>query len=139
MYTDDLAIKYLREFFPKLLERLSDMERRLEALEGPGLKTPSAVYSEGPLSLDMQSVRVTWRGRPVSISATQVKIVHLLATTKGRCWSRDELITHIRLPDLVDERAVDSHVKHTRRGFRKIDPNFNRIKTYYGVGYYWEV
>jgi DNA-binding response OmpR family regulator len=41
----------------------------------------------------------------------------------------------------VEQRSVDSMIKRIRKKFREVHPQnekFDRIKTKYGVGYYWQ-
>lgn len=140
MYTDDLAIKYLKEFFPRLIDRIQDIERRLAALEGPQVVAPDGkdTFEQGPLFIDLAALRVSWKGERVGLTATELRIVLLLAGGKGRCWTRDEILQRVGVPDEADDRTVDGHVKRIRKKFRKVDPKFFCLKTYYRVGYFWD-
>jgi two-component system response regulator ChvI len=104
-------------------------EERARAPDGPLLE-------RGRLSMDPSRHRVTWAGRPVSLTVTEFLILEALAQRPGVIKSRNQLMDAAYPDDVfVDDRTVDSHIKRLRRKFRSADPEFGAIETLYGAGY----
>jgi len=104
-------------------------EERAQAPDGPLLE-------RGRLSMDPSRHRVTWAGRPVSLTVTEFLILEALAQRPGVIKSRNQLMDAAYPDDVfVDDRTVDSHIKRLRRKFRAADPEFGAIETLYGAGY----
>ena len=96
----------------------------------------SAVVERGRLRMDPSRHRVTWDGKPVSLTVTEFLILECLAQRPGVIRSRNQLMDAAYPDDVfVDDRTVDSHIKRMRRKFRAVDDSFNSIETLYGVGY----
>ena len=54
----------------------------------------------------------------------------------GTIKTRDDLINEAFNEALSKEdRVIDSHIKRIRKKFLSVDPQFDLIKTIYGVGY----
>ena len=59
-----------------------------------------------------------------------------LGMRPGHVRNRDQLIDMAYGESIyVDDRTVDSHIKRVRKKFKKIDKEFDKIETLYGVGY----
>ena len=96
----------------------------------------SPLLERGRLSMDPSRHRVTWDGRPVSLTVTEFLILEALAQRPGVIKSRNQLMDAAYPDDVfVDDRTVDSHIKRLRRKFRSADPEFGAIETLYGAGY----
>jgi two-component system response regulator ChvI len=118
------------------------LARIQRALNRTSDKTRNAVRNElkqGDLSLSLDKHLCTWKGRPVDLTVTEIKILRTLACWRGQVKSRDQLINaaYGEAMDLYD-RCVDSHVKRLRTKFRKVDPQFGAIRTVYGFGYQFD-
>lgn len=99
------------------------------AHEGP-------VLERGRLRMDPSRHRVTWDGKPVSLTVTEFLILECLAQRPGVIKSRNQLMDAAYPDDVfVDDRTVDSHIKRLRRKFRAVDSEFSGIETLYGAGY----
>jgi two-component system response regulator ChvI len=131
-----------------LLARIRAILRRAGPAPEPGPDSvgniggvPEAVVGEplihrGRLQMDPSRHRVTWDGRPVSLTVTEFLILEALAQRPGVIKSRNQLMDAAYPDDLfVDDRTVDSHIKRLRRKFRSVDSEFNAISTLYGAGY----
>ncbi len=104
-------------------------EEQARAPDGPLLE-------RGRLSMDPARHRVTWGGRPVSLTVTEFLILEALAQRPGVIKSRNQLMDAAYPDDVfVDDRTVDSHIKRLRRKFRAVDGEFGAIETLYGAGY----
>ena len=92
--------------------------------------------SRGNLVMDPARHRVTWAGKPVSLTVTEFLILEALASRPGVIKSRNQLMDAAYPDDVfVDDRTVDSHIKRMRRKFRSVAPEFSAIETLYGAGY----
>lgn len=125
---DDYVTK---PFGPReLLARVRTALRR-----GPGEAVTHAsdrVVCAG-LMIDIKAHRLTVDGKPISLTATEMRLLHFLAANPGRVFSRDQLITNAIGGDAaVIDRNIDVHIGAVRR---KIGPYRNLIETLRGLGY----
>ncbi len=125
-----------------LLARIRTILRRSGPVREPDgetdgeRETDGVVIERGRLSMDPARHRVTWDGRPVSLTVTEFLILEALAQRPGVIKSRNQLMDAAYPDDVfVDDRTVDSHIKRLRRKFRTVDPEFGAIETLYGAGY----
>ena len=108
---------------------------RSEPSEAPE-QPPSDVFARGRLEMDPARHRVTWDGKPVSLTVTEFLILEALAMRPGVVKSRNQLMDAAYSDDVfVDDRTIDSHIKRLRRKFRSVDREFSAIDTLYGAGY----
>ncbi len=122
-----------KPFSPReLLARVRAVLRRVGEEEHDG---PSEVRF-GDLLVDFVRHQVQVRGKPVSLTPTEFKLLEVLIREPGRAFSRLELLDRVFGYDFEGfERTVDVHVMNLRR---KIEPNRRNptyIKTVYGMGY----
>ena len=124
-----------------LLARIRTILRRTGSPAGEAGSEPSSggdgpALHRGRLEMDPARHRVTWDGKPVSLTVTEFLILEALAARPGVIKSRNQLMDAAYPDDVfVDDRTVDSHIKRLRRKFRSVDPQFSAIETLYGAGY----
>jgi two-component system response regulator ChvI len=124
-----------------LLARIRAILRRAAPEREGGEGSPAGahegpVIARGRLTMDPSRHRVTWDGKPVSLTVTEFLILEALAQRPGVIKSRNQLMDAAYPDDVfVDDRTVDSHIKRLRRKFRAADPEFGGIETLYGAGY----
>ena len=76
---------------------------------------------------------VTWRGKPVVLTATEFKLLELLAERRGRVQSREQLLRDVwEYNSLIDTRTVDTHMRRLRE---KLGAGAKYLDTVRGVGY----
>ncbi|MCB2059585.1 MAG: response regulator transcription factor [Novosphingobium sp.] len=108
---------------------------RSETEDHPQEGTPEPVV-RGRLVMDPARHRVTWDGKPVSLTVSEFLILEAMAMRPGVVKSRNQLMDAAYSEDVfVDDRTIDSHIKRLRRKFRVVDPQFSAIDTLYGAGY----
>ncbi|MFA5968008.1 MAG: response regulator transcription factor [Sphingomonas sp.] len=123
-----------------LIARVRAILRRTElALPSPGGEGGEPVADalvRGRLEMDPARHRVTWKGKPVTLTVTEFLILETLAQRPGIVKTRNQLMDAAYQDDIyVDDRTIDSHIKRVRRKFRQADPEFDSIETLYGAGY----
>jgi len=105
----------------KILERGKPATTRRERL------------SHGILEIDVPRHLVTVRGKRVDLTATEFKLLHLLAERAGRVQSRDQLLKDVWEYDVaIDTRTVDTHIRRLRKA---LGPAAKHIDTLRGIGY----
>jgi two-component system phosphate regulon response regulator PhoB len=87
----------------------------------------------GDLLVDVPRHLVSWRGTPVELTATEFKLLTVLAQRRGRVQSREQLLRDVwEYNSLVDTRTVDTHMRRLRE---KLGPAAKYLDTVRGVGY----
>jgi DNA-binding response OmpR family regulator len=85
------------------------------------------------LVIDPDRCQVTVRGKPVEMTATELRILELLASQPDRVFSRDQIIEFTWGYDKpVTDRTIDVHVSNLRE---KLGPLGGRISSVRGIGY----
>ncbi|MFM5924411.1 MAG: response regulator transcription factor [Novosphingobium sp.] len=123
-----------------LVARIRAILRRADLVRGEAevqANDPAAdSLVRGRLEMDPVRHRVSWNGKPVSLTVTEFMILEALAARPGVIKSRNQLMDAAYTDDVfVDDRTIDSHIKRLRRKFRAADPQFAAIETLYGAGY----
>ena len=87
----------------------------------------------GPLVVDATRHEVRLDGRGVTLTPTEFRLLHLLASHPGRVFTRDLLVTRV-IGDgaAVIDRNIDVHIRSIRK---KLGAHRNLINTIRGVGY----
>ena len=87
----------------------------------------------GNLEIDVARHEVLYEESPVSLSATEFRILHFLAGRAGRVVSRNEIMDAAMGEDSnVFDRTIDVHITAIRR---KMGKGADRIETIRGFGY----
>jgi DNA-binding response OmpR family regulator len=89
------------------------------------------------MTIDPERFEVTCHGKPVSLTATEFRIILALAQSAGRVLSRQQLLE--RAMDMAYEgydRTIDAHIKNIRHKLSAVaDGEGCNITTVQGVGY----
>jgi two-component system phosphate regulon response regulator PhoB len=85
------------------------------------------------LSVDIPRHRVTVKGKPIELTATEFKLLTLLIQRRGRVQSRDQLLQDVwEYEATIDTRTVDTHMRRLRE---KLGSAGKYLDTVRGVGY----
>lgn len=118
-----------------LITRIQNILKRNQQRAAP----PSAsddIITQGPVTLDKNRYLCTLNGEPLDFTVTEFLLLLTLAARPGHVKSRDQLIEAAYGDNIyVDERTIDSHIKRIRKKFKKLDDDFDKIETLYGIGY----
>ena len=87
----------------------------------------------GDLLIDNPRHLVSWKGKSLELTATEFKLLTVLAQRKGRVQSREQLLRDVwEYNNLIDTRTVDTHMRRLRE---KLGPASKYLDTVRGVGY----
>jgi len=90
-------------------------------------------FKYGELLIDGSRHLVSWRGRKIELTATEFKLLSLLASRRGRVQSRDQLLRDVwDYHNVIDTRTVDTHMRRLRE---KLGSASKYLDTVRGVGY----
>ena len=118
-----------KPFSPReLVLRVKNLLRRRQATD-----TPTDRISVGDLSIDIPRHLVTVQGRTVDLTATEFRLLSVLAQRRGRVQSREQLLRDVwNYETVIDTRTVDTHMRRLRE---KLGPAARYLDTVRGVGY----
>jgi two-component system phosphate regulon response regulator PhoB len=113
-----------------------EMLARVRALGRRAMQQVSSgeeILNFAELSIDPRSHEVSVHGIPVKLTATQFRLLHVLASNAGRVYTRDLLISSVIGDDVyVDGHNIDVHVSSIRQA---LGDARRFIRTMWGVGY----
>ena len=90
-------------------------------------------FAFGDLVIDLPRHEVAWRGKSIELTATEFRLLTVLAERAGRVQSRDQLLRDVwHYDSLIDTRTVDTHMRRLRE---KLGPAAKHLDTVRGVGY----
>lgn len=88
------------------------------------------------LELNISSHELKVRGKDISLTNTEYKILLTLITNPKKIYTRDQLLENtIEGYYEKGDRAIDSHIKNLRQKIEVDSRNPRIIQTVYGVGY----
>ena len=112
----------------ELMLRVKKMLSRSQSEE-----KPKEQLRFGDLLIDLPRHVATWKNKPVELTATEFKLLTVLAQRAGRVQSRDQLLRDVwEYDSLIDTRTVDTHMRRLRE---KIGAAAKHLDTVRGVGY----
>lgn len=121
-----------KPFSPReVVARARALLRRASA----GPVTPPEAIVIGDLQIDLWAKHVRLRGQVATLTATEFRVLAVLARHPGRVFSRSELIARVFGPDYEGfDRTIDVHITNLRK---KIEPGSEPryILTAHGLGY----
>lgn len=126
---DDYVVK---PFSPReLVARVKAHLRRTRKGEKKALS-----FNKGGLKIDTLSMEIKKRGKAITLTSTEFKILLSLAERPNIIFSREQLVNIVQGYDFEGyDRVIDAHIKNIRQ---KIEDNIQKpvfIKTVYGAGY----
>jgi DNA-binding response OmpR family regulator len=128
---DDYITKpfHIKEVIARVNKSLKRIEKAVKAERKQALITIGK-----DIFLDEEGRIVVKKGKEINLRPKEYDLIYLLATNKGKVFSREELLNKIWSYDYYGElRTVDVHVRRLRA---KIEDDENKyIETVFGVGY----
>ncbi|HWP95696.1 MAG TPA: response regulator transcription factor [Syntrophomonadaceae bacterium] len=127
---DDYVTK---PFSPReLAARIRAVLRRTAPLS----QSNATILQIGSIRIDLSRYEGWADGVPLSLTPTELKILHMLMAKPGQVFSRLQILENV-FGDIYEgyERSIDTHISNIRK---KIDPDSAQtsfIQSVYGVGY----
>ena len=123
---DDYVTK---PFSPReLVLRIKKLLARVKASD-----EPVAMLRFGELEIDVPRHEVKVSTQPITLTATEFKLLEILARRRGRVQTRERLLQDVWGYDkAIDSRTVDTHMRRLRE---KIGGAAEYLETIRGVGY----
>jgi len=124
----------------ELMARVKVLLRRASVSDAALRTSDDQPIECGRLSVDPLRLTVSWDGRSVPLTVTELMLLQGLVRRPGIVKTREQLMVDA-YPDRVSvsDRTIDSHVKRIRRKFQTIDSAFDEIEGVYGAGYRYRV
>lgn len=89
----------------------------------------------GALKINTKSMQCFWKEKEINLTPTEFAIIAAMVETQ-EAVSVDDLIKATR-QGVVEDNTINTHILHIRKKFKKVDEDFQCIKTRYGFGYQW--
>ena len=97
------------------------------------------VITDGDISLNLVDGTVTKNGVPLSLSAKEFELLHLLITNKGQSLGKEFIFNKIWGSDSESEQqTLTVHIKWLRQKIEDDPKSPKKILTVWGKGYRWE-
>jgi len=123
-----------KPFSPReLLARVKALLRRATAQESQGQEQGQDQIRHGDLIIDIDRHQASLQGVALKLTATEFKLLMVLASHPGRAFSREQLLNRV-VGDavVVVDRNIDVHIRSVRK---KLGVQTGLIETVRGVGY----
>ncbi|TLS53058.1 response regulator transcription factor [Paenibacillus antri] len=137
---DDYVVK---PFSPReVIFRVKAILRRSSTTAFLTKEAPSSSTIVFPhVMIEHDAHRVTADGQEVSLTPKEYELLHYLAVSPDKVFSREQLLKDVWNYEFFgDLRTVDTHVKRLREKLNKVSPDAAAmITTVWGVGYKLEV
>jgi len=118
-----------KPFSPR--ELVLRIRKILQRREASGEKQEAMRF--GDLTIDIPKHLAAYRKKSLDLTATEFKLLTVLAQRAGRVQSRDALLRDVwEYDSLIDTRTVDTHMRRLRE---KLGPAAKHLDTVRGVGY----
>lgn len=127
----------------ELMARVRSVMRRQRRLReerggnGDGTEDPSEeVVSYEEIRIDPVRHEVECRGESVDLTVREFELLHYLARSPGRAFTRAQILEDVWEIDFEGySRTIDSHVQRLRKKLERDPSNPELIQTVWGVGY----
>ena len=99
---------------------------------------PSRVLEAGGVELDRTSCQVRLEGQPLSLTATEFRLLEFLMSRPGVVFSREQLLDAVWSDRAITDRAVDVYVLRLRQKIEREPTSPLLLHSVRGFGYTFE-
>ena len=118
------------------IELVARVQAVLRRVQGPPVTSDYRPFVSGKLSVDFASNEVKLSGKPVRLTSTESKLLHLLISNEGRLVTHENLLTKVWGERYIDARdLLRVHIQHLREKLGDSVELPNIIVTEHGMGY----
>ena len=130
---DDYVTK---PFSPReVVARVRALLRRIDEGASGRVKADARRTSVGDLEIDDEFHEVRVAGKTVPLTATEFRILSVLAENPGEVFTRAHLLDRLEDGGNIYERTLDRHINNLRKKIEPDPRNPVYVTTVYGVGY----
>jgi two-component system OmpR family response regulator len=115
--------------------RISSLFKMVESLKGKTDMQESVIES-GDLRIIEERKQIYWQDQLLNLTLTEYWLLLALARRPGHVKSHEQLMEAANV--VVTNNAITAHIRRIRDKIQEIDPDFNAIRTEYGMGYRWQ-
>jgi DNA-binding response OmpR family regulator len=125
-----------KPFSPReVVARVRALLRRISGGAGQAVSKSTHRARIGDLEIDYTFHEVSVAGVQSELTATEFKILALLAENPGEVFTRAHLLDKLGDDGEIFERTLDRHINNLRKKIEKDPRNPEYVVTVYGVGY----
>lgn len=118
------------------LELVARVKSQLRRYEKPLDIEESGIIKVKDLEIDTSAKTIKVRGKEVKVTATEYKILHLLASNQGKIFSIKEIYEKVwEEPFYKSENTVTVHIRRIREKIELNTKEPEYIKVVWGIGY----
>ncbi|HWR42836.1 response regulator transcription factor [Sporomusa sp.] len=97
---------------------------------------PSEIFQAGDLAINLENFQVTYKGRDITLTLTEFRILGMLVLHSEQTLNRADIIEMIWGKNLKGTtRSIDAHIHSLRRKLAENIGEHEYIQTVHGVGY----
>ncbi len=101
---------------------------------------PNALLSVGPFQLNRAQLVVTVNQQPITLTASEFRLLEHFMFSPQQVFSRDQLLDVIQVAGVVSgDRTIDTHIKSLRAKIAGVLEGESPIRTHRGFGYCLQV
>ncbi|SHO43211.1 response regulator [Desulfopila aestuarii] len=115
--------------------RISSLFKMVESLKGK-TDIQETVIESGSLRIVEERKQIYWQEQLLNLTLTEYWLLLALARRPGHVKSHEQLMEAANV--VVTNNAITAHIRRIRDKIQEIDPDFNAIRTEYGMGYRWQ-
>jgi DNA-binding response OmpR family regulator len=102
-------------------------------------RQPDRVVRFGDCEVDFDRAELRRAGRPIEVTAQELRLLGVFLENRGRVLTRDRLIESAWGPGIaITDRAVDTHVFNLRRKIETVPSEPKFLLGVRGIGYRFE-
>lgn len=125
-----------KPFSPReLVARVRALFRRLGERTSSAAQRATRKTRVAELEIDHEFHEVQLSGKPANLTATEFRILTLLAENPGEVFTRSHLLDRLNDDGDIFERTLDRHINNLRKKIEPDPHNPQYVLTVYGVGY----
>jgi two-component system OmpR family response regulator len=132
------ADQYLTKPFEldELLSRVKNLLGRSDRATGKPIQVNARVYKFGDAYVNFDTYEVSVKGKPIHMTALELKLLEYFITNEGRVIPRGELLENVwDLPAHMSTRAPDQFIRRLRKTFEPKPAHPRHFLTLRDAGY----
>ena len=98
------------------------------------------IFRFGEVEVDFQKCQLRRRGKPVDVTALELKLLEAFVRARGRALTRNQLLDEVWGPGtFISDRVVDNHITRLRKKIEAKPAEPRYLVSVRGIGYRFDV